>query len=47
LAADKGNFKELHKIWEWTEKKLTEEINNKLLLGTDNLGKTGWQLAAE
>jgi len=36
LAAEKGNFKVLHKIFDWSEKKLTaEEMNNKLLLGTD------------
>jgi len=35
-------------IWEFAEEKLTvEEINNKLLLGTDNRGKTAWHLAAE
>jgi hypothetical protein len=30
----------------WAEKKLTKEINNKLLLGTDNKGRTAWYWAA-
>ena len=30
LAAKMGNYKILHKMWEWAEKKLTtEEIKNK------------------
>jgi ABC-type dipeptide/oligopeptide/nickel transport system permease subunit len=32
---------------EWANKKLTpEEINNKLLLGTDNKGRAAWHVAA-
>ena len=35
------------KIWEWAEEKLTaEEINNKLLVATDNEGWTAWHNAA-
>jgi hypothetical protein len=35
-------------IWEWAEEKLTtEEISNKLLLGTDNNAMTAWHWAAE
>ena len=42
------NLEVLLNIWEFAEEKLTvEEINNKLLLGTDNRGKTAWHLAAE
>jgi len=32
----------------WADEELTtEEIKNKLLLGTDSEGKTAWHLAAE
>jgi len=35
-----GNLEELYKIWEWIKKKLTtEDINNKILLGTENEGR--------
>jgi len=37
LAAEWGKLEELHKVWDCVEKKVkTEEINNKLLLNTDN-----------
>jgi len=37
----------LLKQWEWAKRKLTtEEINNEILLATDNDGKTIWHLAA-
>jgi hypothetical protein len=43
-----GSRETLHKIWEWAEEKLTKkQINNKLLLGTDNGGKTAWHWAAK
>jgi len=29
------------------QKNLTEEINNKFLLGTDKDGRTAWHIAAE
>jgi len=42
------NLEVLQKVWELAEEKLTtEEINNKLLLGTDNKGKAAWHYAAE
>ena len=35
-------------ICEWAEEKLTTEgVNNKILLGTDNMGRTAWHLAAK
>ena len=48
MAAEWGNLEALQKLWEWAEEKLTtEEIKNKLLLGTDAEGRTAWYLAAE
>jgi len=48
VAAEQGNFKVLQKIWEWDKEKLTtEEIRNKLLLSTDNEGRTVWHWAEE
>ena len=42
-----GKLEMLQRVWEWANEKLTtEEINNKLLLGTDNEGRTVWHLAA-
>jgi ankyrin repeat protein len=45
-----GGGKELHillKVMEWAEEKLTkEEINNNLLLATDNEGMTALHVAA-
>jgi hypothetical protein len=42
-----GHLEALHKIWEWAKEKLTrEEVNNKMLLVTDNHDKTTWLLAA-
>jgi len=36
-----------NKYWIWANENLTrEEVNNKLLLSTDNEGKTAWHLAA-
>jgi hypothetical protein len=47
LAILRGKLVTLEKFWEWAKEKLTtEEINNKLLLGTDNEGRTAWHLAA-
>jgi ankyrin repeat protein len=48
LAVGESNVQLLRKKWEWVEEKLTtEEVNNKLLLGTDITGRTAWHLAAE
>jgi len=48
LAAKKGNLEVLQKVWECVkEKQTTEEINNKLLLGTDNEGRTAWHWVTE
>jgi ankyrin repeat protein len=45
------NLKCLHllqKIWKWAKENLTkEEINNILLLATDNMGRTAWHVATE
>jgi ankyrin repeat protein len=47
LAAEGGHLDTLLNIVESAEKNLTRwEINNKLLLDTDNEGMTAWQLAA-
>jgi endo-1,4-beta-D-glucanase Y len=36
-----------NKYWSWTNENLTrEEVNNKLLLSTDNEGMTAWHWAA-
>ena len=41
-------FRSIIKLWEWAKENLTiEEINKKLSFGTDNEGRTVWQLAAE
>jgi len=43
MAAADSKIDVLQKVCEWAEEKLiTEEINNNLLLGTDNEGMTGW-----
>ena len=39
MAAYCCNLENLKKVWEWAKEKLTiEQINNKLLLVTDNEG---------
>jgi hypothetical protein len=36
------------KVWEWAKKRLTLElINNRLLLATEDRGRTVWHVAAE
>ena len=41
-----GNLKVLEKVWNWVKEKLTtEEISNKLLLGTESEGWLGWHWA--
>ena len=41
LAAGEGNVETFQNLWEFPEENLTaEEINNKLLLATDNEGRT-------
>ena len=48
VAAVQCNVEVLQKVWEWAKEKLTtEEINNKLLLGTEKDGKTAWQRVAK
>jgi len=48
MAADQGRLKLLQKVWEWANEKLTaEEINNKLLLATDNKGRNVLYMAAD
>lgn len=47
MAAERGKLSLLY-IWEWAKEKLTkEEINNKQLLATDQMGRTAWYVAAE
>ena len=47
-AAVFGRLKVLQKLWEWTNDKLTtEEINNKLLLVTNDKGRTLFHRAAD
>ena len=42
-----GNSETLQKVWEWVKENQTkEEINKKLLLGTDKNGTTAWHYAA-
>jgi hypothetical protein len=36
----------LLKPWEWAKRKITEEINNEILLATGNDVKTVWHMAA-
>jgi len=46
-AAYRGKIDILPQVWEWAEEKLTTEDNsNKLLLATDNEGRTAWHRAA-
>ena len=47
IAAVRGNSEILQKLWEWTKKNLTEEINNILLLGTDHDARTAWHRVAQ
>jgi len=47
MAAERGISEILQKVWEWAKENLTEEINNKFLLGTDKDGRTAWHIAAE
>jgi hypothetical protein len=43
-----GKFKEIKKLWEFAKRNLTtEEIKSKLILVTDDEGRTGWFFAAE
>jgi ankyrin repeat protein len=46
-TAELVRLKVLLKPWEWAKRKITtEEINNDILLATDNDGKTIWHMAA-
>jgi len=48
LAAKWANIDTLQKLWECPKENLTtEEINNILLLHTDNEGRTAWHVTAE
>ena len=47
-AAEQGNSEILQKVWDWAKEKLTtQEINNKMFLGTDKEGRSAWHMAAE
>ena len=46
MVKKSGKLEILQRVWEWANEKLTtEEKNNKLLLGTDNEGRTVWYVA--
>ena len=48
MAAMRAHLETLKKLWELAKENLTtEEINNKLLFGTDNWGTSVWHLAAD
>jgi hypothetical protein len=48
VAVKGGKLETLLKVWEWAKETLTkEEINNKLLLATDDKGRTVWHVAVE
>jgi ankyrin repeat protein len=47
VAAERGNWQALEKMWEWAKEKLTtEELNTKLLLAKDNRERTAFHAAA-
>jgi chromatin remodeling complex protein RSC6 len=47
MAARRGYTEALQKLWEYAKENLTtEEINNKLLLDTDNAGWNAWHMTA-
>jgi hypothetical protein len=46
MAAGRENGNLLQELWVWAKEALTtEEINNEILLATDNDGKTVWHMA--
>jgi ABC-type dipeptide/oligopeptide/nickel transport system permease subunit len=46
MAEKGGHLETLQKVWEWAKEHLTtQEMNNNLILGTDNHGRTVWNLA--
>jgi endo-1,4-beta-D-glucanase Y len=47
MAALGGNLQVLEKLWKCANENITREEINKLLLATDNMGKTAWHAAAE
>jgi len=48
VAAEKGQLQVLHKMWDLAKEVLTpEELNNKVLLAEDVLGRTAWHMAVE
>jgi len=47
VAAELGNLELLQNIWEWAKENIkTEDLNNKLLLATDNMERTVCHMAA-
>jgi uncharacterized protein YuzE len=47
MAVGYGGLEMLEKTWQWANEKLTtEEINNNLLLATDNKGRIVFYIAA-
>jgi hypothetical protein len=48
VAAQEDNLEALEEVWDWAkEKPTTAEINNKLLLTTDEMGRTVCHVALE
>jgi hypothetical protein len=48
MAAMVDNLRVLQKLWKCANENLTrEEISNKLLLATDDKGRTVWQVAVK
>jgi uncharacterized protein YeeX (DUF496 family) len=48
MTTKEGRLKILQELWDWANEKLTtEEINNKILLATDDQGRTVFHAAAE
>ena len=46
LATEWDKLDLLKKIWEWAKETITtDEVNNKLLFGTDNMEMTAWHKA--
>jgi len=42
-----GRLEILQKVWDWANEKLTEEINNKFFVATDDKGRAVFHMAAE
>jgi len=49
MAAKRGKFKVLEKLWEWAKELQLkpEELRNEVLLSKDNLNNTAWHMSAK